>query len=92
MRPSSSIFFQADVREAGTLTEYELSGAMRSVMGAAPKAGETSRVLRFFGEKGAQGEKRKGHEERGRCNVYSRGDDCYGGIPCSIIGPVCAVI
>lgn len=53
----SYFFSQADVREVGTLTEYELSSAMRSVMGATPKAGETSRVLHFFGERGAEGEK-----------------------------------
>lgn len=47
---------QADVRESGTLTEHELSDAMRSVMGTTPKAAETSRVLRFFGEPGAAGE------------------------------------
>lgn len=62
--------FQADVREAGTLTEHELSSAMRSVMGAAPKAGETSRVLHFFGERGAGGERSgTNNEERGMCNV-----------------------
>ncbi|CAB1096352.1 unnamed protein product [Ectocarpus sp. CCAP 1310/34] len=48
-------FFQADVRGSGTLTEHELSGAMRIVMGVTPKAAETSRVLRFFGAPGAQG-------------------------------------
>lgn len=48
---------QADVRESGTLTEHELSDAMRTVMGATPKAAETSRVLRFFGEPGAEGER-----------------------------------
>lgn len=55
---SNSIFLssQADIRESGTLTEHELSDAMRAVMGATPKASETSRVLRFFGEPGAEGE------------------------------------
>ncbi|CAM9890544.1 unnamed protein product, partial [Ectocarpus sp. 12 AP-2014] len=48
-------FFQADVRGSGTLTEHELSGAMRIVIGVTPKAAETSRVLRFFGAPGAQG-------------------------------------
>lgn len=48
---------QADIRESGTLTEHELSDAMRSVMGATPKSGETSRVLRFFGEPGSDGER-----------------------------------
>ncbi|CAM9398805.1 unnamed protein product [Ectocarpus sp. 13 AM-2016] len=48
-------FFQADVRGSGTLTEHELSGAMRIVMGVTPKAAETYRVLRFFGAPGAQG-------------------------------------
>lgn len=48
---------QADIRESGTLTEHELSHAMRIVMGATPKAGETSRVLRFFGEPGSDGER-----------------------------------
>ncbi|CAM9882083.1 unnamed protein product [Ectocarpus sp. 4 AP-2014] len=48
-------FFQADVRGSGTLTEHELSGAMRIVMGVTPKTAETSRVLRFFGAPGAQG-------------------------------------
>lgn len=48
--------FQADIRESGTLTEHELSDAMRSIMGSTPKAGETSRVLRFFGQPGAEGE------------------------------------
>ncbi|CAM9693684.1 unnamed protein product [Hapterophycus canaliculatus] len=47
-------FFQADIRESGTLTEHELSDAMRSVMGSTPKAGEALRVLRFFGEPGAE--------------------------------------
>ena len=44
------------MRESGTLTEHELSDAMRSIMGATPKVAETSRVLRFFGEPGAAGE------------------------------------
>lgn len=48
---------QADIRDVGSLTEQELSDAMRSVMGAAPKAAETSRVLRFFGEQRAEGER-----------------------------------
>lgn len=49
-------FSQADIRESGTLTEHELSDAMRIVMGSTPKAGETSRVLRFFGDPGSEGE------------------------------------
>ncbi|CAM9912668.1 unnamed protein product, partial [Scytosiphon promiscuus] len=47
-------FFEVDIRESGTLTEHELSDAMRIVMGSTPKAGETSRVLRFFGEPGPE--------------------------------------
>lgn len=49
-------FLQADIRETGTLTEHELSEAMRSVMGVTPNAAETTRVLRFFGERGSEGE------------------------------------
>lgn len=64
------LVLQADVREAGTLTEHELSSAMRSVMGTTPKAGETSRVLHFFGEQGTGGERSgTNNEERGMCNA-----------------------
>lgn len=48
-------YFQADIRETGNLTEHELGDAMRIVMGTMPKASDMARVLRFFGQRGADG-------------------------------------
>lgn len=48
---------QADIKESGALTEQELSGAMRVVVGVMPKPEEASRIMRFFGEQRAEGKK-----------------------------------